>query len=429
MTWRLGQRPALTGLRGLAILFVLAAHFDNPATNPLTGSGSVGVTLFFTLSGFLITSLLLEESGRSGRVSLRGFYRRRVARLLPASLAVLAFVALVQATWRPLGVQRAMFPAILLNVSNLWQLHTHAPLSGLAQTWSLAIEEQFYLVWPALVILGLRWGRRGVAWIGGGAMAVSIAAVLTSSGMQQQWGSVERASSLLAGCLLAVWMTSRPEPRGSRLAVVGGLAALVPLMFVHEAVSPLLYLLGVPALGVVILWGASGAAPMPWLSIRPLRWFGQRSYGIYLWHYPLLWAIPVSGDYWARTVVVLGLSLGAAELSWRVVEQPVQRLLRRSGDARNAAKELVTHGTLDGSAVRGCNEADMSRGHGLGRVRPALDPGDSVHRVITAPGVGRQEDQSLIPENSSEDTGPRLDHGPTARVAVVGIGPQSVSRR
>ncbi len=380
MTWRLGRRPALDGIRGLAILFVLLAHFDHPARNPLTGAGHVGVTLFFGLSGFLITSLLLEELERTDRVSLRAFYRRRAARLLPAILAVLAFVAVVQIAWRPLRVEGGMLLAVAAYGSNLWQLATSAPLNGLSHTWSLAIEEQFYLVWPLLVILAARWGRRGIGAVGVVGMLVSVAAVMTSTGQQQQWGSLERASSLLAGCLLAVWISSRPEGRGSAVAVGVGFAAMVPLWFLHGEVDPLFYLLGVPAVTALILWGASGAAAIPWLPGRVLRWFGQRSYGIYLWHYPILFAFPLQSgmSYWGRTVFVLAVSLGVAELSWRLIERPIMARWSRSGDAGDAAEELIADNPDRGSSPRAGEEPDVRRGQGFGQVRAALDPAPAI---------------------------------------------------
>jgi peptidoglycan/LPS O-acetylase OafA/YrhL len=325
--WRLGHRPALDGLRGLAIVLVLCAHFDNPVTNPISGLGVTGVTVFFTLSGFLITSLLLDERGRTGRVSLTAFYRRRAFRLLPAVVAVLLFVLAVQATGRSLGVDRGMAVAVLLYASNWWQL-AHPGLNGLSNTWSLSIEEQFYLLWPALFLFGARWGRRGIARVALAAMLVSVVALATPGG-STTWGSLERASNLLAGCLLALWMSGRREGRSRPLLAAAALLVLAPQAWLRTALPDTLWALTVPAATVVILWAVAQGDGARWLAGPVLRWFGRRSYGIYLWHYPILAAVVIPDVPWyVQNGLVLVLSLAVAEASWRLLEQPMARFGR-----------------------------------------------------------------------------------------------------
>jgi peptidoglycan/LPS O-acetylase OafA/YrhL len=336
-TWRLGHRPALDGLRGVAIVLVLCAHFDNPWVQSLSGLGKVGVTVFFTLSGFLITALLLEEYDRLGRVSLRAFYRRRARRLLPALIVVLLFVVAVQAAGRTLGVSRGMWFSVLLYSSNWWQL-SHPSQNGLATMWSLAIEEQFYLVWPAVFLFAMaRWGRRGVSIVAAAGVVVSVVAVFAPGG-DPAFGSLERASSLLVGCILAAWMFGRRESRSRPMVAAAALAGVVPLAWTG-AVVPIV--LGVPLATAATLWAVSQGRGLRILEGRVIRWFGQRSYGIYLWHYPIEFTMPLAqgGSHWpARAVVEVLASLLMAELSWRFIEAP---LLHRSRGSRQSRGWIV----------------------------------------------------------------------------------------
>jgi peptidoglycan/LPS O-acetylase OafA/YrhL len=328
MGWTLGHRPALDGLRGVAILLVLCAHFDNPAANPLSGAGVTGVTLFFTLSGFLITALLLEERTRSGRVSLTGFYRRRAARLLPALFAMLVVVALVQASWEPLGIDRTEFESVLFYWSNWYQI-AHPGIGALSHTWSLAVEEQFYVVWPLVMLLAARRGRRGITYAAVAGLVASVVAILTPGGAPVNRGSLEQAAALLAGCLLAVWMTGRPEGRPRPLVAALGLGVLVPLAVLHDTIPAATYQLAVPVAAVGILWSLA-QGDTRWLTGPVLRWFGRRSYGIYLWHYPVLYIVGVNPDlpWWVRSEILLSVSLAVAEVSWRLIEHPAQRFGR-----------------------------------------------------------------------------------------------------
>lgn len=321
----------------MAILLVLFAHFDHPLSNPLSGAGHVGVTLFFTLSGFLITALLLEEYDRTGRVALGAFYRRRARRLFPALGVVLLAVAVLQ-VWRPVGVSVGMFASVVLYVSNYWQL-AHPDLGALSQTWSLAIEEQFYAIWPLVFLFGISRGRRWLAVATGVLIVVSVVTVVTSTGQVQWWGSPQRASSLLAGCLLAVWMSSRREGAGSPWWAAGGLVALVPLTVAADVLPATAYILGVPVVGCVVLWATSQRWQATWLQGPVLRWFGSRSYAIYLWHYVVIWTLPgINPDMWAIGALVrVPLALLLAEASWRLVEHP----RRRSRHTRLSPQELV----------------------------------------------------------------------------------------
>lgn len=349
MNWRLGHRPALDGLRGLAILFVLLAHFDNPETNPFSGGGKVGVILFFTLSGFLITALLLERQA-SGQATLGDFYKRRALRLLPALWAVLVVVAVLQATWDTLGVSRGMWFSTLFSVSNWW-LKVEPGYSALAHTWSLGIEEQFYIVWPALLLIAFARGRAAVYGLLGVGVVVSLAAISIGDAAAIEWGTLQHAFGLLAGCLLAVWMGGRPE-RLSRPLVVGvALVALLPLLVLRGAIPDAAYLVVVPVFATAALWGAASGPSIGFLSGPVLRWFGRRSYGIYLWHYLIVavgFQLDPPGPWWAINAVTLAVSLVVAELSWRLIEAPAQRLR----GSRQPADQ--TGGTLVAGTVAGC---------------------------------------------------------------------------
>jgi len=341
--WQLGHRPGLDGLRGLAILFVLLAHFDNHFGNPLSGAGGVGVLMFFTLSGFLITSLLVGESSKTGRVSLGGFYQRRAFRLLPALVVMLAAVAAIQAAGRSLRVPGSELLATLFYVGNWWQI-SNPGIDALSHTWSLAIEEQFYLIWPVVFILAARRGSRAVSVAAAVGVGVSAVAMFLPTAHVER-GTLEYAAALLAGCLLALYMAGRGEGRSRPWLAAAALVALLPLAFLRDTLPFQVYLLGVPAAMVVMLWSSAQGTGVRWLSGPALGWFGRRSYGIYLWHYPIIVALPVRDSMppWVMPVLLVPLCLLVAELSWRLIEAPALRLRRRSGDARYAAQELVGH--------------------------------------------------------------------------------------
>lgn len=362
MVWQLGKRPALDGLRGVAILLVLVAHFSNPYSDLLDGAGAVGVSLFFTLSGFLITALLLEEHARTGRVSLRSFYRRRALRLMPALLTMVLVTLLAQALGRLMYVSGGMTLSALFSVSNLWAAGHGGFHNALGHTWSLGIEEQFYLAWPTLMLLSLRWGRRGVAWVGSVGMVVSVASIFMPGG--DPWhGSVERGASLLAGCLLALWATGSHDRASRPWVAAAALAAMAPLVFHVSSTPGAVYALAVPALTVLAILGAGFGEGVAWLSVPVVRWFGRRSYGIYIWNYPALYALPLNqlpGSWVEQQATRLTATLLVAEASWWLIERPFMR--RRSRDPGDPAQELVGNLVRRGRTERAVHESDVRRG-------------------------------------------------------------------
>jgi peptidoglycan/LPS O-acetylase OafA/YrhL len=337
-TWRLGRRPELDGLRGIAILLVIGGH----AKWLPTPSSVAGVNLFFALSGFLITALLLDEVERSGRVSMAAFYVRRARRLLPALVAYLAFAIAV------VGVGPTV--PVLLYVEN-WVMVLHGAPAPTAIAWSLSIEEQFYLVWPWVIILGIRWAR--LPWV------VATAGVLFAFGLRLllwdggagQWriyyGSDTRMDVLLLGCLLAMSVKRWGTPDRLRWLLWPGLITMAACCVAPVWWSTLLdpFVVGVGTSAVI---GGALAGSGRWLSWSVLRWFGRRSYALYLWHYVLVTdaergLMPM----W----VAIALALALAEVSWRLVERPF--LARSSGPRADPESRTAAPGDLAFSVQRG----------------------------------------------------------------------------
>jgi peptidoglycan/LPS O-acetylase OafA/YrhL len=333
--WRLGHRPALDGVRGVAIALVLFGHAFAWSRTP--AAGSAGVTVFFTLSGFLITSLLLEERLKSGRVSMRSFYERRARRLLPAlGLTVLTLLALTPLIGEGLPV-RSLIGA--LTYSTNWLMIGHQD-DGLGHLWSLAIEEQFYLVWPLLLVVLARLPRR---WL---VLLLAATAVGVSLWRQHLWAASAnpndrlyfstdaRSDALLLGCALAVLLNGQVARRASGWWAAVGLAVIAASTtlagYGFFVVMPTFVALATAA----ILWSAAqGGAG--WLEWRPLVVLGQRSYGLYLLQ-PVVGWLPVHylGDsLGVRVLVMLPLAWIVASLSWRYVETPFRRSRRsRQGE-------------------------------------------------------------------------------------------------
>lgn len=329
--WKLGQRPALDGLRGMAILLVLLAH---GFPRWFVSAGPVGVTVFFTLSGFLITSLLLAERERMGRVNLAAFYRRRALRLLPA---LAAFLVAMFALWMALGSLVFAGPRRLLTVAlylgNIGALPAGVDLTS--HTWSLAVEEQFYIAFPLLFLALLRRvPRHALVLVMTLAVAGSaIERVLLwhgGAGWERVYYSTDtNAGALLVGGILAVLMhAGRARAVASRWATVL-VAAMLPFGLLGEslsgrAVGPVV----VELLTVGVLYAATSGQYHGWLTCRPLRLIGERSYGLYLWHLPIFsLAAAATGHSWFAPLTVLPVVALVTWASWRFVEQPF--LLRK----------------------------------------------------------------------------------------------------
>jgi peptidoglycan/LPS O-acetylase OafA/YrhL len=355
----MGYLPGLDGIRALAVIGVLLYHADL-AWIP---GGFLGVDVFFVLSGFLITSLILEEFDRSGRIDFGRFYLGRARRLLPPLVLVLAAVAVAAAFFfRDAAAQvRADTIASIFYVNNWWYIVAESsyfefigrpPL--LKHLWSLAVEEQFYLVWPAIAFLIVRRaGRRGVRIVAIVLAVLSTAWMITLSvrngfpeyadPSRAYFGTDSHAMGLLVGAALATaWRPGRLKAdltAGARRLITGaGLIALLGVVwffvFVGEF-TPWMYRSGgflvlAVVVALLIAMATHPASPLGgWLGTQPWRYIGQRSYGLYLWHWPIFMVtrpqLDVPLDGLPLLTLRLALTFGIAELSFRFVEMPIRR--------------------------------------------------------------------------------------------------------
>lgn len=326
----LGWRPGLDGLRGVAILMVMLFHFE--ATHELFPGGSLGVDIFFVLSGFLITTLLLEERSRTGGISLPHFFQRRARRLLPALAAFLAIFAVITIVSTQPGVSGlpATLFASLFYVFNWVLALGETGTGGAGHLWSLSVEEQFYLLWPFAVIVAMRRGPRAL-------LVVSLLLFCVSASLPAWTGrSYEglyyatdfRAQALMAGAILAllrsmgVVTASIGNRTAFRAALV--LSTTVLCLFLLAMADRVQFLdagmYTVVAVASAILICAALNAPPRILTNRAMRYVGTRSYALYLWHNAIA--------YWMRDlnaipalVISVVLSFAAAELSWQLVER------------------------------------------------------------------------------------------------------------
>lgn len=331
-----GYRPWLDGVRGAAISLVVLQHTFGAGRVDL---GFAGVGLFFALSGYLITSLLLDEHAARGRVSLPRFYLRRAARLLPAlflAVAACDLLFLALGDHGPIGGS-----AFALTYSaNYAQVLWPASMPGFGPTWTLAVEEHFYIVWPvALLYLTRRWGMRPAlrATLGVCVIALlwrTVLAVATVRLPLLEIGTFERSDALLYGCAaaLAVRLGWRPP----RWTLAGGSVVVLIVMFspdtyVSAVTSQALLAVGAAAV-VVGLDCRPSAHARSVLSARWIAEIGVLSYGIYLWHGPFMRAAKDLGADGAVWRAVAGVAaIGVAAVSHRFLEAPVRSWARRAG--------------------------------------------------------------------------------------------------
>ncbi len=341
-------RPGLDGLRALAVLGVMAYHEPNVEMP----GGFLGVDLFFVLSGFLITGLLLDERRTSGTLSLRSFWNRRARRLLPALAALLLAVVVATTILGDVSQRRDLPGGVLsavLYVSNWNQIAQHqsyfdqfTSLSPLQHLWSLAIEEQFYIVWPLVVIACLRRSRRLLIAVTSVATVASISlmAFFLGSGdpSRSYYGTDTRAFTMLIGALGAIFAWHL-RPSGRKALVVGLLGFVVlaaSLLFIHDDTRWMyrggFVLFAVLALGLIIL--ASGNNVVSKAMSHPiLRKIGFLSYALYLWHWPIrvfatdtrLGLPDTQAGHAGGVVLRLALTFGAAWLSMELIERWFRR--------------------------------------------------------------------------------------------------------
>jgi peptidoglycan/LPS O-acetylase OafA/YrhL len=333
------------------MLFHFGAPFDQ--------GGFLGVDAFFVLSGFLITALLIEEWSRTGGIAFRRFYTRRALRLLPALFAMLLLVTVVVALIAPRDVQEATWRGTvvtLLYAANWQKVFSSQSVGLLGHTWSLSIEEQFYVLWPPLLLLLLRH-RLSLHWLTLVAAVLAVASASTRALMMMSGAHTTevlynalqtRADALLIGCAAALAVASgivphRPWPLSLRVLVGTALPLALCLCFekARSDAPPMYYagfLLFACAVAVLIVGLVAGRTTNLALQSPPLVWIGARSYGLYLWHLPVHEILKILGvaSSWRLLpylVLNLGVSLLLAGLSYRVIETPALNLKRRFAPA------------------------------------------------------------------------------------------------
>ncbi|MFZ9629996.1 MAG: acyltransferase family protein [Ilumatobacteraceae bacterium] len=412
----MGHRRDIEGLRALAVAAVLLFHFGVPGSS----GGYVGVDVFFVISGYLITSLLVDERQRTGSISISRFYARRARRLLPISTVVL--VATAVAGRLLLDVTRldaltADVRAAALFGANLLFAHRGTDYltaslepSPLQHFWSLAVEEQFYVVWPGLVAL-VTGGARGLGTVRrrvGATMVLVVAVSYAASGLltasQPSWsyfGLHTRAWELGAGALLAAcggsvgrlpvavrvslgWLglagIAAAVITFGRVATFPGWAAVLPV-----AATVLVLAAGDTSTGVTARWGPGGV-----LGTSPLQYVGSRSYSLYVWHWPVLILATAHHGGALPATTRLGLAIAVAvlaEIGYRVIEHPMRTsraLVTRPGVSIAIGALLASCG-LGASAIVAIPPGDISTG--VVATAPLLDaPTTTVAPTITSSG-------------------------------------------
>jgi peptidoglycan/LPS O-acetylase OafA/YrhL len=374
-----GRKHALDGLRTIAVAGVFLFH----TVTMLVPGGSIGVDVFFTLSGFVITLLIMKEYQATGRLHLGVFYAKRLARLWPALLAVCAVVVLgglvfPQSGWG--GQEANAIPAAgyVMNLSNFGLFGSSTGGNALSPTWTLAVEEQFYLVWPLLLLVMLRfWKVRTVAWLtaalAAGFLVSRFFLVAGGASLARLYnGPDTRADQLLLGCVMALMFASISQ--GSRvhaslqsgarwMGPLAGLALVAALFVLKEPDAPgtwfdvfwtfgptALALLAGVVIGSLVLRPAGFASRIlshPWLA-NPGR---DLSYAAYLWHLPIyLLLIPLVPSLWMRVPAAALLTVLMAYLSFRFVERPLRRWASKKLDPAvvrpvpERARQLVAAG-------------------------------------------------------------------------------------
>jgi peptidoglycan/LPS O-acetylase OafA/YrhL len=335
-------RAEIQALRAIAVALVVVYHLW-PSVLP---GGFVGVDVFFAISGFLITSLLLREIERTGKVSVAAFWARRARRILPAALVTVLVCAIATVLFVPLTYWQQYFAEMRASTAYVqnWQLAgdavdylaaANAP-SPVQHFWSLSLEEQFYLVWPVLIVVALSFGRRAVAIAMIAATALSLAygiAHTTTDPAAAYFVTPTRAWELGAGALLALIPAFDRSPDAVRSALSWvGLAAIVlaAACYSHATAFPG-YAALLPVLGAltVIRAGTPTArwSPTRAMALRPVQFLGDISYSVYLWHWPLIVLAPLvfDGGLGRSRIVLLVLTILAAWITKRLVEDPARR--------------------------------------------------------------------------------------------------------
>ncbi|MFM8964771.1 MAG: acyltransferase family protein, partial [Actinomycetota bacterium] len=348
---------SVDGLRAVAVIAVLLYHLG---IDWIPG-GFLGVDLFFVISGYVITGLILDSIDKSGGLDLRAFYLSRIRRLVPALIAMVVLTTLYIGVYAPETVRRFLndLPFVFTGTMN-WALvnreQDYFEVIGrpplLQHTWSLAVEAQFYLAWPLVLLFVLRYfGKKNISFV---ALAIALASgvalflysvqidIKESAVSHVYFGTDTHSIGLFLGAALAVsWkpqnltkeITKRAQDFVDLIGVFGFLGLLSAFLFINES-DPTLYRIAFPltalfgcATLISVIHPASRFAPI--LSTRPALWIGERSYGIYLWHWIVFQltrpSIDLVGDDWALYSLRVLIVFALADISYRYIETPVRR--------------------------------------------------------------------------------------------------------
>lgn len=346
--------PGIDGLRALSVLAVIAYHLNIKWAE----GGLIGVGIFFVISGYLITDQIINQWERNGRMDLADFWIRRARRLLPATIVMLSVVALWLLIVDPtrLNGLKGGFLSSLFYVNNWWLIfhnvsyfENFGPPSPIGHLWSLSIEEQFYILWPLLLVAGLKFVRhRGklVVWIlacaGVSALAMAMLYVPGTDPSRVYYGTDTRMFALLIGCALAVtWPSQKLKDTVTgtsrrRLDIIGGLGLLVLLVLIYRIneFDDTLYRSGflmISIISAVVIAVLAHPASLlgKMMGCPSLRWIGVRSYSLYIWHYPVIILTSPEGNpdnsSVLRIILQLVVSFLLAALSYKFVEEPIRR--------------------------------------------------------------------------------------------------------
>lgn len=422
----LTYRPEIDGLRAIAVTAVILFHSQLVAIP----GGFVGVDIFFVLSGYLISALLLQEMA-AGTYSLRGFYQRRVRRIAPALVAVLLATSI--AAWAvmipsQLKAYSTTLLSVILFISNLvfgakkGYFQPSEEEAPLLHTWSLAVEEQFYLLFPLLLWLMVRRAPQRVGLM----VAVLFAASLGLA----EWGwrhhpdinfffTLSRFWELLAGTATALWLrrgwvgpTGRAAPEA--LALVG-LALILAALMLQSETTPYPSVAGLVPVGgtvLLILYARPGTWVARLLTLRPMVGIGLISYSAYLWHQPLFALARVQALEGPSTGLMVGLTLASfalAALSWRYVEQPFRRKAGRWLPATHRLFQTTAAAALGLALIAGLGMVSNGNNAGWRALHPAQSPTLDILLAARSPHGPLPGDQSC-------------------RFRLTGIGPDALAR-
>jgi peptidoglycan/LPS O-acetylase OafA/YrhL len=446
----LARLPGLDGLRGLAVLAVIGYHLN---LGHLLPAGFLGVDVFFTVSGFIITALLLQEQVQTGRIDFSAFYLRRARRLFPAALVMLLLLVPLTPLLQPVALPRLRedLPAAFLYLSNWWQIVAQQSYFEaieqprlLQHLWSLAVEEQYYLLWP----LAALWLLNRFSRVGLGVAAAMIALASTgwmawlyltqaegSDPSRVYLGTDTHLMGLLAGSALAAWWNPWKIPTASakwgqalNLASTAALAALIwGMTHTHEGM-PELYqggflLAAALTCGVIAAATHEGTWLAQMLSMRPMLWLGARSYSLYLWHWPVVvWLRPSpQADAWELSTVNaarLALTVLCAEASYRWVERRWQPGFQAPPWRRGMKLSLLALLLLNAAVLvfmPGVSAKAEAPPHAAA---PPADPGQAPARVPSAPPETPRLAQ--IGQASPADSPPLASSAHDQKITLVG---------